>query len=187
MKKIKLLYILLLFFGFSNSLSSFGTVYQAEISRLYKAETETKNSSYLGQSYLNFENEQGSYLELRVGLVNKSEQSIQIRYANGSSDSRTMSFALNNSIVIESLEFPGTGDWANWDTLNISVNVPAGITDIRLTSTGNEGGKNIDQLEISRKQLPHYSVNLTTNGNGSIVQNPELGVIFLCITKIELN
>ena len=59
---------LVLTFIASGTLS--GSVYQAETASLYKAVVEIKNSGYIGDSYINFDNESGSYLELTVGMLN---------------------------------------------------------------------------------------------------------------------
>lgn len=170
--------IFTLIFIFVACCFSYGSVYQTETAELYKAVTETKNTGYLGDSYVNFDNEPGSYLELRVGMAVAGEQLLQIRFANGGASTRPMQLSLNDSIVAESVSFPSTGSWTNWDTLSVSVNLLKGIHRLKLTSTGNEGGPNIDQIEISGEQLPYYQLNLSVNGNGSILQKPDKGLLF---------
>ena len=91
------------------------------------------------------------------------EQVVQIRFANGSSNARSMQLSVNDSVIIESLVFNPTGNWTTWDTLSVSVNFDSGISLLRLTSSGGEGGPNIDQLEISGEALPDYKLNLSAS------------------------
>jgi rhamnogalacturonan endolyase len=74
----------------SNLLCVYAETYQAETALLYKAVQETKNAGFLGESYVNFDNEPGSYLELRVGMQAEGTQMVTIRFANGSSSARPM-------------------------------------------------------------------------------------------------
>ncbi len=157
---------------------SSGSIYQAETADLYKAVVEIKNSGYLGDAYINFDNEAGSYLELKIGMASAGEQTIQIRFANGGATNRPMQIKLNNSVIAESLSFNPTGSWIIWNTVDISANFTAGINTLRLTSTGSEGGPNIDQFEVSGEQLQTYSLNLSVSGNGAIAQTPEKGILF---------
>lgn len=154
------------------------TVYQAETAHLFKAFNEIKNDGYYGSSYINFDNETGSYIELRIGMAAEGEQSIEIRFANGSTSDRPMQLSVNGNIIGETLLFPPSGSWTNWDTLKLTTYLPAGIHLLRLSSTGSEGGPNIDQIEISGEQLPYYALNLSVIGNGTIQQNPSNGLLF---------
>ena len=160
------------------SFSTIGAVYQAETALLFKAAIETEHSGFNGDGYVNFDNELGTYLELRIGLAVSGRQNIIIRYANGSSSSRPMRISLNDTTVDESVVFEPTGGWANWDTMSVSVNINAGISKLRFTSTGSEGGPNLDQFDISGEQLPTYNLNLSTSGDGSILQIPGNGPLF---------
>jgi pectate lyase len=167
-----------IFSAFIAIIPAFGSVYQAETADLYKAIVETKNGGFLGDSYINFDNEPGSYLELRIGLLNTGTQEVKIRFANGSSTSRPMQISLNGEEIIASLVFEPTGSWTQWDTLTIQANFKAGINLLRLTSTGSEGGPNIDQLEVSGEQLPSYTLNLSLAGTGTVIQIPDKGLLF---------
>ncbi len=155
-----------------------GNIYQAETADLYKAVTETKNSGYIGDSYINFDNEPGSYLELRIGMAEAGMQSIEIRFANGGSATRPMEISLDGNTVLENVIFETTGEWTSWDTLSFNLEIPQGIHSLKFISTGSEGGPNLDQFEISGEQLTTYTINATISGNGSITQFPEKGLLF---------
>jgi len=153
-------------------------IYQAETANLYKAVTETKNSGYLGDSYINFDNETGSYLELSVGMAAAGDQSITIRYSNGTAIPRPMEIKLNGIVVAASYSFESTGAWTNWQTVNLNANFIMGVNVLRLTSLGSEGGPNIDQFEISGDPAVQYNLNLSVVGNGQIIRIPESALLF---------
>ena len=60
---------LLVLTGISAQFQSFSAIYQAETAVLCKAITETKNSGYIGDAYVNFDNEPVSYLENKIGMA----------------------------------------------------------------------------------------------------------------------
>ena len=171
-------YILVFALAIFISCKIFGSEYQAENGKTYKAVFETKNAGYSGEAYVNFDNEPGSALEIRVGLQSGGEQNLKIRFANGTSLARPMMLSLNDSVIQESLVFQPTGDWTNWDTLSVHVEIPAGIHTISFVSTGTEGGPNIDVLDLSGIQLNHYNLELEVSGKGAIHQFPDYGLLF---------
>ncbi len=71
--KIKMKYcfylILLAFLVIESPQNSYATIYEAETSELYKAIVEDKNSGFSGDAYINFDNEPGSFLELKIGMA----------------------------------------------------------------------------------------------------------------------
>lgn len=119
-----------------------------------------------------------SYLELKIGMAQAGEQSIQIRFANGSTSARPMKIQLNSQSISESFSFNISGSWTNWDTLSISANFNQGINILRLTSVGSEGGPNIDQFEISGEQEQFFTLGLSVIGDGNILSQPKKGVLF---------
>lgn len=141
--------ILLVFVGILTQFSSFASIYEAETADLYKAIIETKNSEFSGESYINFDNELGSFLELKIGMASEGEQTIKIRFANGTASARPMKIELNNLIIYESLYFESTNDWTQWDTISITAFFSTGINILKCTSIGTEGGPNIDLFDIS--------------------------------------
>lgn len=174
---MKHLLIAMILFG-TGALYAIAGIYQAENGDLYKAVLETKNSGYEGAGYVNFDNESGSYLELRVGMRNQGEQDVTIRFANGTAGFRPMQVDLNGEALISSIEFGPTGGWTEWDELTIQVPFDVGVNTLRFTSTGAEGGPNIDKLDITGEQLPTYNVNFTVSGEGTVKVLPADGLLF---------
>lgn len=169
---------LLLLAGIIFAFESRATLYEAENADLYKAVTETKNAGFSGNSYINFDNETGSFLALKVGMQMAGEQTVTIRFANGGSAARPMKIELNNSVIIESLSFETTGSWTTWDTISVPVLFNAGVNHLKCTSIGGDGGPNIDLFDISGDQAQTFSLNLSVNGNGQIAQIQEKGLLY---------
>ncbi len=159
-------------------LVSNGAVYEAETGKLYHAVVEDKNSGYTGNAYVNFDNESGSFLEMTVGMKDSGMQILVIRYANGTAAARPMEIRLNDSTIFNELNFEPTDDWTQWDTIQLSVSFQKGINYLKFISTGSEGGPNIDHLEITGEQLSQYQLDLTVDGAGTILQEPEKGPFF---------
>ncbi|MBN2774361.1 MAG: carbohydrate-binding protein, partial [Prolixibacteraceae bacterium] len=158
--------------------TGFSTVYQAETATLYKALTETKNDGFTGESYINFDNEPGSYLELTVGMASEGQQSVKIRFANGTSAIRPMQVKINGQVAVETLEFQPTGDWTNWDTISFLGNFKQGVNLIRITSTGSEGGPNIDYFDVSGEQAQSFTLNVQVSGPGTVIKIPDFPTYF---------
>lgn len=151
------------------------TVYEAENATLYKAVTETKNSGYIGDSYVNFDNEAGSYIEFTISISESGPQTLGFRYANNGTAPRPMAVDLNGSSTGLSLSFNITGDWTTWLTESISLDLVKGINNVRLTSTAAEGGPNLDNVEVSGTPGSVYTLSVEVTGPGDVLLDPEGG------------
>ncbi len=170
--------LLVVFLVIVSPINSIATIYEAETSVLYKAIIEDKNVGFSGDAYINFDNEPGSYLIQKIGMANTDEQSITIRYANGTSSARSMDIFLNEILISESLSFQPTGNWISWDTISIHANLQEGINYLKCVSVSSEGGPNIDLFDVSGEQAETFSLNLTVDGSGQILQIPNYGLLF---------
>lgn len=155
-----LLCILILFFIiFSKQQMVFAmsTIYQAEDAVMSQAITETVNSGYTGPSYVNYNNEIGSYVEWTVNVTTAETEYLVFTYANGTTVDRPMEIRVNGNVVMKQLTFASTGAWTTWNTVVVQVMLNAGNNTIRATATTSNGGPNVDKLEIVRKsEFPTY-------------------------------
>jgi len=174
-----------LFFLAINPTGIFAAVYQSETASLSNAVTETKNAGFTGDSYVNFDNETGSYLELTIGMATAGEQQIAVRFANGTSEIRPMEVKVNGETAAASVDFGPTGAWTIWDTITIQATFKKGINTLRLTSLSPEGGPNIDYFDISGEQSPQYSLNISVTGPGEVL-NPAGRLIFFDGQEVRL-
>ncbi|MFW5851674.1 MAG: hypothetical protein ACOCWB_05575, partial [Bacteroidota bacterium] len=104
---------------------------------------EDVNAGFVGDGYLNFDNELGASANWK--LYSNASQSITLTiiYANGGGDARPMSVSVNGT---EQTVFSGnqTASWTSWETAEITLTVSSGINEVTFTSTTAEGGPNID-------------------------------------------
>ncbi|MDA3882912.1 MAG: hypothetical protein PF481_06485 [Bacteroidales bacterium] len=104
---------------------------------------EDINTGFVGDGYLNFDNEMGASANWK--LYSNASQSIMLTiiYANGGDDARPMSVSVNGT---EQTVFAGnqTASWTSWETAEITLTVSSGINEVTFTSTAAEGGPNID-------------------------------------------
>ncbi len=125
------------------------TTLQAESATLGGgAFTESTNGGFNGSGYVNFPTTGGS---LQFSSVNggstSGSRTIAIRFANGTTSSRTGRILING--VAQNITFASTGAWTTWNTQNITVTLNAGTTNtIRFESTGQDLG-NIDQIAVT--------------------------------------
>lgn len=124
------------------------TMYQAEQATLYNAVLETINAGYTDSGYVNYNNEIGSYIEWNVSTANYGAYKLTFRYANGTSDNRTMSISVNGNVVWSDLDFYGTGNWTTWNENSVVVNLNQGTNYIKATANTANGGPNVDYLKV---------------------------------------
>ncbi|NLD50452.1 MAG: carbohydrate-binding protein, partial [Clostridiaceae bacterium] len=70
-------------------------IYQAEDASLYMAVTETVNGGYSGNSYVNYDNVRGSYIEWNVSIPSYGTYDLTFRYANGTTSSRPVQLLIS--------------------------------------------------------------------------------------------
>lgn len=163
---------LFLFALLSSALYLQAEVYEAENAFLYHAVTETKNTGFIGDSYVNFNNEIGSYIEFTVSMADAGDQTVSFRYANGGTGSRPMSVSLDGTPSGQSLNFNLTGTFTSWTTESIVLSLKKGINLLRLTSSVAEGGPNLDNVDISGTAGQLFNVIINASGPGQVNVTP---------------
>ncbi|MBN2518904.1 MAG: RICIN domain-containing protein [Bacteroidales bacterium] len=114
----------------------------------YEGTIDNNHAGFTGDGFVNTTNNDSSGINWKVYIPEDGNYTINWRYANGSSN-RPGKLIVNNVLLVSNINFPGTGDWPNWDVTTIQVNLDSGITDIRLESTTADGLANIDFIEVS--------------------------------------
>ncbi|HSQ42839.1 MAG TPA: carbohydrate-binding protein [Fibrobacteraceae bacterium] len=107
---------------------------------------ETKNTGYLGEGYLNVDNDVDQTAVWAVSASSAGTVQMVVRYANGGTADRPVSIAVNGTTQISSFSFPVTDDWTTWALVETSLNLAEGWNEIVFTSLTSEGPANIDQL-----------------------------------------
>jgi hypothetical protein len=97
---------------------------------------------------VNFINEAGGYIEWTVSISSAADADCSLVFTNGGAD-RGMEVRVNGNVSLAECIFPGTGDWTIWSEASLVLGLQTGDNTIRLTSTGSEGGPNLDRLDIT--------------------------------------
>lgn len=125
------------------------TVYQAEKGLLGGGSwIMTNHAGFTGTGFVDFaDGRAGGLVEFAVSQT--GNRKLTFRYANGSTANRTCAITVNGASV-GTLTFPPTGAWTTWKTVSLNVNLgaAAGNKAVRVTSTTNAGGPNLDKLDV---------------------------------------
>ncbi|MDA3882085.1 MAG: hypothetical protein PF481_02265 [Bacteroidales bacterium] len=138
--------------------------------------SESSNSGFIGDGYLNLLNVNGSSATWYIVSEIDQTVSIDIRYANGGGSARGMNVIVNGSVQAP-LQGSDTGGWTNWTSETISLNLLQGVNSITLTATDAGGGPNIDILLFNTTGLSSTSCSADCNGDiGGIASVDECGI-----------
>jgi Carbohydrate binding module (family 35) len=124
------------------------TRYEAEVASIGNGTPTREHPGYSGSGYVDFGSAAGSFVQWRVTVPAGGRVTLVIGYANGDFDQRPCDVSVNGAVVQRGLAFPSTGDWARWGTRTLTVVLPAGASEIRVTATTSAGGPNIDYLDV---------------------------------------
>jgi alpha-galactosidase len=123
------------------------TNYEAEDATIVQGVVESNHTGYFGTGFVNGDNVAGPYVEWTVTPAAAGSTTITIRYANGTTTTRTAD-ATVNGVPVQSLSFPSTTNWDTWATVSFTANLVAGANTIRLTATSATGNANLDRLTV---------------------------------------
>lgn len=113
----------------------------------YEGIEETINGGFEGTAYWNYNNVLGSYLNWTVTAPADGDYTVTFRYANGSTDNRSMKITVNGGSAYY-LDFNGTGAWTNWEEKSIVLPLKAGKNTIKTESNTSNGGPNMDYMTV---------------------------------------
>lgn len=149
---------------------------------------DNNNSGFTGDGFANTSNSLGNGVDWKVDFGSTGTYSFEFRYASGSD--RPANLMVNGSTVVSNISFPSTGSWTSWSTVTVTANISAGISDVRLQSTGSSGLGNIDYMEVSGAGVSAadcdgtdpdpetFTLNVSANpsAGGSVSLNPSGGL-----------
>lgn len=114
---------------------------------------ENTNTGFNGTGYVNVNNAVGSKATWAISASVAGNVGLTIRFANGTTASRSMSVTVNGVTQIASVNFAGTGAWTTWNTVVVQISVSKGNNIITLTSLTADGGPNIDELTFGSESI----------------------------------
>lgn len=126
---------------------------QAGFCRVDGIATESTNTGYTGNGYINSTNAQGAAIAWAVDATTSSRHTLTFRFANGGTTNRNGSLVINGgSGGNYTVQLPATGSWATWQTASIEIDLVQGNNNLQLTSLTTDGLANIDSVKIEGTQ-----------------------------------
>lgn len=122
-------------------------IYEAEEGYIGKGVVESLYEGFSGESYVNLDNEVGSFLQIAVWNSTSGKRDFKIVYANGGKTSRPVQILVNDSIQIDSLDLSVTSDWTDWTEKTFSLGLPEGKSILTFKSLTADGAPNLDRIE----------------------------------------
>jgi unsaturated rhamnogalacturonyl hydrolase len=128
--------------------SAASTRYEAESATLSQATVAADHPGFTGTGFVDYTNVSGSYVEFSVTAAEAGTATLTLRYANGSTVNRPLSVSVNGAAAAASTDFPGTGGWSTWKTVDVTASLVAGTNTVRATASTANGGPNLDSLTV---------------------------------------
>ena len=128
-------------------ISKDSVIYEAEEGYIGKGVVESLHEGFSGESYVNLDNEVGSFLQIAVWNSTSGKRDFKIVYANGGKTSRPVQILVNDSIQIDSLDLSVTSDWTDWTEKTFSLGLPEGKSILTFKSLTADGAPNLDRIE----------------------------------------
>ncbi len=104
---------------------------------------ENTNEGWKEKGYYNFDNTATSYATWKVTAKDGAKTTISVLFANGGNDARDMKLSVNGGEAVN-VSLPSTGGWTTWQEVQVPVNIVKGENTLKLTSTTENGGPNVD-------------------------------------------
>jgi len=128
--------------GGNTGLKECTTFGQAEDACSFDGTVDSNNDGFKGRGFVNFTNNLGSSMSFNLLALKAGSYIFSIRYANGSGADRPMIFSAAGTNT--TINFPPTGNWSTWETVDVTVTLDATATEASLTAEDATGGPNLD-------------------------------------------
>lgn len=137
--------------------------YEAENAIFENTIFENKHEGFSGSGYANLDNAIGSAITFAVCIPQSGKQNVNITFANGAKVNRPVSIAVNGKVQIENLDLGPTGEWSDWASTPVTLDVLAGANSITIKSLTADGAPNIDKIEFAPKPNENTTHIIATN------------------------
>ena len=119
--------------------------YQAEKGVITGGASESSNSGFHGDGYVNFD--KGGDVVVKVKVDTAGEYKFDIDFANGSGEARSL--AVTAGLDTATASFKATSSWTTWETSELLLNLAAGENAVKFATVGGNDGPNIDQFGVT--------------------------------------
>jgi hypothetical protein len=153
--------------------------------------TESTNPGYMMQEYLNLDNIMQATVRYTVHSESAFTNSLQVRFANGSSVARNMQVWVNQQNQ-GTIYFPQTGDFSTWLVAQATVSLQAGWNEIELRPLSEQGAPNLDWLGVQQNGMqeapctePSSSGEQSSSSESTVVNLTSPAVIQSAIIRVH--
>lgn len=125
--------------------------YEAENASVHNVLLEASYGSFTGWGYVAGWNANGSWVDFPVNCAVSGSHMLVFRYAAGAGDA-TRVIQVNGTVIAAAQKFPGTGAWANYSSVSLACNLPAGPSTVSVVfdaSRSSANWLNLDSLVIT--------------------------------------
>ena len=119
--------------------------YQAEKGAITGGTSESSNSGFHGDGYVNFD--KGGDVVVTVNVDTAGQYKFDIDFANGSGEARSL--AVTAGFDTATTSFKATSSWTTWETAEVLLNLAAGQNAVKFATVGGNDGPNIDQFDVT--------------------------------------
>jgi Glycosyl hydrolases family 31/Carbohydrate binding module (family 35)/Carbohydrate binding module (family 6)/Domain of unknown function (DUF5110) len=125
-----------------------GTLCEAEGLTLDGLGVDTNHGGFTGSGFAAGFEGGSSALSFDVTAATAGTYALDLRYANGLTDPRTLSLSVDGGAARQ-ISFPPTANWDTWSVLPVSLDLGAGKHTVSLTHRGTDTGQlNLDSLAV---------------------------------------
>ncbi len=111
---------------------------------------ETEHTGYTGDGYANADNAQGAGLKWRVSTPSGGSATVNVRFANGGTGSRSGTLSINGGADgAHTVDLPATGAWTTWQTTAVNVHLQPGDNSLELLADTDDGIANLDYISVA--------------------------------------
>jgi len=143
--------------------------YEGENATLHHVQLEALKGSFTGWGYVTGWNADGQWIEFGINCAAAGAHTLSLRYAAGAGDASRV-ISVSGSVLVRNQRFPGTSDWATYNTVSLPCNLPAGHSAVSLrydSSQNSSNWLNLDNLVVAGdppEQIRIVGMDLTATG-----------------------
>ncbi|WP_299217259.1 carbohydrate-binding protein [uncultured Aquimarina sp.] len=112
----------------------------------YDGSIDNNHNGHTGTGFVNTANALGNGIDWKI---DGSAGSYTITWRYASTSNRSAKLVVDGSTVANNISFNTTGSWTTWETESVTVNLSAGVKDLRLEATNSSGLGNIDYMVVT--------------------------------------
>ncbi|MFN4285495.1 MAG: InlB B-repeat-containing protein [Lacibacter sp.] len=145
------------------------TDYEAEEAE-FTGTVDNNHTGFTGTGFVNFLSTGENFIVFNVCQTTAGERTAVFRYALGVVQDRKGSLFVNDQFI-QLLDFAPTGAWTNWADETVTLNLLAGINQIKITWDSTDG-PNLDKLQLSGTPCTRYTLTVQTTNGGTVTLSP---------------